>query len=113
MTKEAHIFNKQVETHFSLPFTNSTVNRFSLENLTAFELELLARIFVLDYVPGYRLVNLFAGLFLRFPFWLTSKIAKRAGVSDFERFKDNSLYRIRFSLDHGPLASLKKYALIY
>ena len=113
LENEARIFNEQVEKHFSLPFTNSTVNHFKLENLTAHELELLARIFVLDYVPGYRWVNLFAGLFLRFPFWLTSYIAKKAGAADYEKFKDNRLYRTRFSLDHGPLASLKKYSLIY
>lgn len=97
----------------NIPGEERARNQLKLENLTSHELELLARIFVLDYVPGYRWVNLFAGIVLRLPFWVVSKIAKKRGDPNYERFKNNAMYRYRFTLDHGPLATLKKSILIY
>lgn len=111
--KDARVFNDKILEFLSHSDASWMAKRFKLQNLPPGELELLTRIFVLDYVPGYRWVNLFMGLLLRLPLWTISRLAKLCGMKDYQKILQNSLYHYTFTLDHGPLSGLKKSVLIW
>lgn len=106
-----HAYDTAVDEFASHADLEHQLDSVRLNKLSSHVLEKLCQVFVYEYIPGYRLTNIFFGMFFRSPFYFARWVARKRGSTNLGRFTDNVFFRTHFTLDSGPLKFYKKWLL--